>query len=292
MEGKQVTRALFIESLQGNIKEKYFFEKKLGSGGYGAVYLAKNKVSGEKVAIKAMQKSRISDYESFQNEINILRSLDHPNIIKLFETWETDRICFLVTEVCEGGELFYHITKKKHLTEDQASSIMKQSFYALCYLHKNRICHRDIKPENFLLYKEDDSSHIKLIDFGLAKRVVPNEIMNKPNGTPYYIAPEVLKGSYTTQCDVWSMGVIMYIMLCGKPPFGGRKKKDIINNVLNGSYSMKSEVWTTVSSDAKDLIGKLLERSADMRLTAQEAFEHPWIQQERDKENNLIDLNP
>ena len=103
--------------------------------------------------------------------------------------------CF---RVCEGGELFYHITKKKYLTEGQASSIMKQSFYALLYLHKNRICHRDIKPENFLLYKEDDSGHIKLIDFGLAKVVTPNEIMNKPNGTPYYIAPEVLKGSYTT----------------------------------------------------------------------------------------------
>lgn len=213
---------------------------------------------GEKVAIKAMQKSRITDYEAFQNEISILRSLDHPNIIKLFETWETDRICFLVTELCEGGELFYHITKKKHLTEAQSSSIMKQSFYALCYLHKNRICHRDIKPENFLLYKEDDDSHIKLIDFGLAKRVEPNEIMNKPNGTPYYIAPEVLKGSYTTQCDIWSMGVIMYIMLCGKPPFGGKQNKDIINNVLNSTYSMKSEVWNSVSSDAKDIISKLL----------------------------------
>ena len=169
---------------------------------------------------------------------------------------------------------------------------MKQSFYALCYLHKNRICHRDIKPENFLLYKEDDASHIKLIDFGLAKRVVPNEIMNKPNGTPYYIAPEVLKGSYTTQCDVWSMGVIMYIMLCGKPPFGGKTNKDIINNVLNSTYSMKNEIWTTVSDDAKDLIGKLLERSADMRLTAQEAFDHPWIQEERKKENSQVRLNP
>ena len=125
-----------------------------------------------------------------------------------------------------------------------------------------------------MLYKEDDPSHIKLIDFGLAKRVNPNEIMNKPNGTPYYIAPEVLKGSYTTQCDVWSMGVIMYIMLCGKPPFGGKQNKDIINNVLNGSYSMKSEIWNSVSSDAKDIISKLLERSADLRLTAQESYDH------------------
>ena len=125
-----------------------------------------------------------------------------------------------------------------------------------------------MKPENFLLYKEDDPTHIKLIDFGLAKRVVPNEIMNKPNGTPYYIAPEVLKGSYTTQCDIWSMGVIMFIMLCGKPPFGGKTNKDIIANVLNGQYQMKSSVWDSVSSEAKDIIGKLINRSADIRLTA------------------------
>ena len=109
---------------------------------------------------------------------------------------------------------------------------MKQAFYALNYLHGMQICHRyivfslicfrDIKPENFLLYKENDNSHIKLIDFGLAKKVTKNELMTAPNGTPYYIAPEVLKGSYTTQCDTWSMGIVLYIMLCGKPPFGGK----------------------------------------------------------------------
>lgn len=169
---------------------------------------------------------------------------------------------------------------------------MKQAFYALLYLHKNRICHRDIKPENFLLYKADDDSHIKLIDFGLAKRVNPNEIMNKPNGTPYYIAPEVLKGSYTTQCDIWSMGVIMFIMMCGKPPFGGKTNKEIINNVLNGTYNMKSEVWANVSDEAKDLINKLLQRSADLRLTAEEASNHPWIKSERNREQNLVELNP
>lgn len=203
--------------------------------------------------------------------------LDHPNIIKLHETWETDRICFLVTELCEGGELFFYITKRKHLTESQAASVMRQAFYALCYLHNNKICHRDIKPENFLLFKEDDDSYIKLIDFGLAKRVSKNEVMNSPNGTPYYIAPEVLKGSYTTQCDNWSMGVVMYIMLSGKPPFGGRSNKEIIDNVLKGSYSFNSSVWTGISKLAKDLISKLLDRQADMRLTAEEAYNHPWI---------------
>jgi calcium-dependent protein kinase len=156
---------------------------------------------------------------------------------------------------------------------------MRQAFYALCYLHNNRICHRDIKPENFLLYKPDDDSHIKLIDFGLAKQIESNEVMNAPNGTPYYIAPEVLKGSYTTQCDNWSMGVVLFIMMSGKPPFGGKSNKEIIDNVLKGSFNFDNPVWENVSDDAKDLISKLLNRQADERLTAEEAYAHPWIQQ-------------
>ena len=128
-----------------------------------------------------------------------------------------------------------------------------------------------------MLFKEDDDSYIKLIDFELAKRVSKNEVMNSPNGTPYYIAPEVLKGSYTTQCDNWSMGVVMYIMLSGKPPFGGRSNKEIIDTVLKGHYSFNSSVWNGISKQAKDLIAKLLDRQADMRLTAEESYSHPWI---------------
>lgn len=154
---------------------------------------------------------------------------------------------------------------------------MRQAFYALCYLHEHSICHRDIKPENFLLYKENDDTHIKLIDFGLAKKVAKNELMSTPNGTPYYIAPEVLKGSYTTQCDTWSMGVVMYIMLTGRPPFGGKNNNEILQNVMTSNFDFSSPNWALVSNEAKDLIGKLLERQADMRLTAKEAFNHPWI---------------
>jgi len=142
-----------------------------------------------------------------------------------------------------------------------------------------------------LLYKENDDSFVKLIDFGLAKRVSKNEVMNAPNGTPYYIAPEVLKGSYTTQCDNWSMGVVMFIMLSGKPPFGGRSNKEIIDNVLRGQYSFSSPVWQSISDEAKDLINKLLDRQADMRLTAQEAYEHPWIQLQRQKEFGDVEIS-
>ena len=117
-----------------------------------------------------------------------------------------------------------------------------------------------------------------MIDFGLAKKVSANELMTTPNGTPYYIAPEVFKGSYTTQCDNWSMGVVMYIMLSGRPPFGGKNNNEILHNVLNGTFDFSSSVWQQISDDAKDLISKLLERQADMRFTAEEAFNHPWIQ--------------
>lgn len=263
----------------------------MGSGGYGAVYLAMNKQTGVKVAVKAMQKGKIQDYESFKNEITILMGLDHPNIIKLHETWETERICFLVTELCEGGELFFFITKRKHLTEAQAALVMRQAFYALNYLHTNRICHRDIKPENFLLYKADDDSHVKLIDFGLAKKVGQNEVMNAPNGTPYYIAPEVLKGSYTTQCDNWSMGIVLFIMLSGKPPFGGKANKEIIDNVLTGSYNYNNPVWENISDSAKDLIDKLLNKQADERLTAEEAYNHPWLATQREKEFKNVEIS-
>jgi calcium-dependent protein kinase len=168
---------------------------------------------------------------------------------------------------------------------------MRQAFYALCYLHNNKICHRDIKPENFLLFKENDDSYVKLIDFGLAKRVTKDEVMTAPNGTPYYIAPEVLKGSYTTQCDNWSMGVVLFIMLSGKPPFGGKSNKEIIDNVLKGEYSFKNPVWEHISAEAKDLLAKLLDRQADMRITAEEAYNHPWIQQQKNKEFKDVEIS-
>lgn len=266
----------------------------MGTGGYGAVYLAKNKKTGNYVAIKAIQKLKVKDYESFITEMNILKGLDHPNIYKLYETWETDRIWFLSTEYCKGGELFYYIVKQdnKHLTEGEAALIMRQGFSAIKYLHENSICHRDIKPENFLLYKEKDPDNIKLIDFGLAKKLSKNEIMNNPNGTAYYIAPEVLKGEYTLKWDVWSMGVVLYIMMCGRPPFKGKTNPEIINNVLKGDYHFDYPSFETASDDVKDFISKWLELDVDKRMSAAEAYDHPWIQKQWEKEEKTLTIPP
>lgn len=224
--------------------------------------------------------------------MNILKGLDHPNIYKLYETWETDRIWFLSTEYCKGGELFYYIVKQesKHLNEGEAAQIMRQGFSALKYLHENSICHRDIKPENFLLYKEKDPDNIKLIDFGLAKKLSENEIMNNPNGTAYYIAPEVLKGDYTVKCDVWSMGVVLYIMMCGRPPFKGKTNPEIISNVLKGEYHFDYPSFESASEDVKDFIARWLETDVDQRMSAAEAYDHPWIQKQWEKEEKNLTI--
>ena len=182
----------FIESKKNPIKDDYSFQYELGSGAFGKVMLGKHKLTGEMRAIKIVHKLRVKDVESFQNEVQILSCLDHPHVIKLIETYESERICFLVTEYCEGGELFFHITKAKRLTEEQAANAFRQIVAAVRYCHEKGIAHRDIKPENFLLKFAEDDNSIKIIDFGLAKAVDPDQLMSSVNGTPFYIAPEVL----------------------------------------------------------------------------------------------------
>ena len=174
-------------SKKHNVMEDYDFDKELGSGAYGTVYLAHHKSSGSKRAIKVIRKNNVEDADAFQHEIKILMSMDHPNIIKLYDVYETDDFVYLITELCEGGELFFYITKSKHQTEDEAAKIMRQIFSAINYCHKSNVCHRDQKPENFLQKFENDSSTVKLIDFGLARKLISGEMLSQPNGTPFYL---------------------------------------------------------------------------------------------------------
>jgi len=286
-----IKKQWFVNSQVGNIKDDYEFYEELGSGAYGSVYKAKHKELGEIRAIKTIPKNRIKDYESFKNEIEILKTLDHPNIIKVYETYETDRLCYLVTELCEGGELFYHIVKNRRLTEGQCSRILKQIMSAIMYCHMNNICHRDIKPENFLLKHKGDDSNIKLIDFGLSKQLSEDEIMHAPNGTPYYIAPEIMTGNYTKLVDNWSLGVLLYIMISGSPPFYGPTNTHILRAVQKGVYSLELKAFKTVSDDVKDLIKKLLVKDPKKRLTSEEAYNHPWIQRQVASDHDTTELN-
>jgi calcium-dependent protein kinase len=189
--------------------------------------------------VKSILKDNIKkDVKLLEEELAILTSVDHPNIIKFHETYIDYRYVHIVMELCEGGELFEKIVEMHKFTERQASSLLRKILSAVKHLHDHGICHRDLKPENFLFSDKSTDPEIKLIDFGLSKRFGNNhehdhgEKMHTIVGTPYYVAPEVLKGNYDFACDVWSLGVILYIMLCGYPPFEGDNNKEIFKNVL------------------------------------------------------------
>lgn len=202
---------------------------------------------------------------------------DHPNIIKLYEIWEWNDVCFLVLEYCDGGELFQYIIDKKFLSEDVAAYIMKQLFSALEYLHSKSISHRDIKPENFLLFKQNDLTCIKMIDFGLSKDFSGQETMHTMSGSPYYIAPEVFMQKYNMKIDIWSMGVVLYIMLSGKVPFPGRTEPEIIHNVVKGVFHFNHPAFKNVSEECKDLIKHCLVKDSNVRFSAQQCLAHNWI---------------
>jgi len=285
MADTKIDKTIFVNICKNrDIREDYEIKREIGSGAYGIVYEGIHRATGERRAIKAMNKDQIEDKEALENELMILKQLDHPNIVKLFEIYEFGHNIYLVTEMCDGGELFYHITKTKYLTESQAAKIMRQIFSAVAYLHSKRVCHRDLKPENFLLKYENDDSSIKLIDFGLSRSLTDNEFMTDPNGTPFYIAPEILEGEYTEAVDNWSLGVILYIMLSGSPPFYGKDNKEILRAVQKGVYTLSLKPFVKCSIEVKDLISKLLVKNAAKRYTAPMAYNHPWVQQQVEQE--------
>mmetsp|Transcript_41483 Transcript_41483/g.96931 ORF Transcript_41483/g.96931 Transcript_41483/m.96931 type:complete len:489 (-) Transcript_41483:204-1670(-) len=278
--------SLVVEQ-KGSVRDHYKVDSKaLGAGSYGTVSKAVHKKTGSTRAMKTICKTaggaaNSKVLERFYTEIRIMKKLDHPSIIKLYETFEDKRNIYLIMEMCTGGELFDRIVEAGHFTEAQAALVMKQMIGAIYYLHTNRICHRDLKPENFLFQTQDkiENNLLKLIDFGLATRFEPGQPLKTKSGTPYYVSPQVLQGSYNELCDVWSCGVIMYVLLCGYPPFLADTDPQVLALVRKGHFSFPSEDWSQVSGDAKDLIKKLLEMKPSERYTAEQALGHIWIKQ-------------
>lgn len=168
----------------------------------------------------------------------LLRKLDHPNIIRLYEVYENEKTIYLVTEKCEGGELFELISRKKFLTEEQTSIIMRQLLSAIAYMHDNNVCHRDLKPENILLKNKEDIGMIKIIDFGISKVFRENELENQPRGTVMYMAPEIISGNYGKEVDNWACGVILYVLLCGRLPFYGKDVYATLKSIKHGVYNL------------------------------------------------------
>lgn len=288
------SRSQLIVDNPGRIQQSYELDKThLGRGSYGHVYRAtrKNQPGSNPLAVKAVEKAKLVATEHLNTEIGIMKVLDHPNIVRLHESFADDRYIYLVLELCTGGELFERIVHYKHFGEKQSATVMQQLFRAVHYMHKSHICHRDIKPENILFEKAIpvELNQIKVADFGLACYCAEGQVLTKKAGTPYYVSPQVLRRSYDQSCDVWSCGVIMYMLLCGYAPFQGETEMDTCHKVLRGTYQFHRDAWKGVSQDAKNLIDVLLSYNPKDRPCARKALGAGWVKSNapKAKQSNL-----
>ena len=277
-----INKSHFIGEHIDKVEKSYEFIKELGKGSYGQVFRCQNKINGNVYACKKMSKKKIKNKDQFKTEINLLRATDHPNIIKLYEIYEDNKYIYLIMEECSGGEFFDSLAKrakeKKMYTEKECAKIFKQILEAVNYLHAHGVCHRDLKPENILFSNIADDSCLKLIDFGLSKVIDGDKNLKGAVGTTFYMAPEVITGNYNEKCDIWACGVILYIMLCGKPPFYSQNEEELKKNICSMKYTFDYPEFKKVSQDAIDLIKKILV-PPEKRLSAAEILQTPWIKE-------------
>mmetsp|Transcript_26555 Transcript_26555/g.47699 ORF Transcript_26555/g.47699 Transcript_26555/m.47699 type:complete len:411 (-) Transcript_26555:1273-2505(-) len=221
----------------------------------------------------------------FFNEVSVLRALDHPVAVKVHEYYQDCKRYCLITEHCTGGDLYDVVERRGCINEGLSAYYLNQLLSFIAYCHEKGIVHRDIKLENLMLASPQDNN-LKVIDFGSACFIEPGQYLTDKVGTSYYVAPEVAQSSpcYTDKCDVWSAGVILYILLCGYPPFNGRTDSSIMREAVIGDFDFPSPEWDEVSEEAKDLVKLLLTKDSDARVSAREALNHPWLAQSIHKE--------
>lgn len=267
------------EISEDNIKDSYKISQCIGRGTYGEVRKCTGKDSKELKAVKIINKKFLEDEEKdkMMLEIYLLNELDHPNVLKLYNAYQDDKRYYLVTNICAGGELFQKIDKQSYFSERDAANIIRQVLAGIAYCHKRKVVHRDLKPENLLMDKDVNNPKITIIDFGTAGFLQGEDKLTERVGTTYYIAPEVIKKNYDHMCDIWSIGVILYVLLCGYPPFSGASDQQILDAVEKGEYEMSSQEWNDISDDAKNLVSQMLELDTSKRITAENALNHPWI---------------
>ena len=266
----------FVRMKEDNIFDEYELKEKLGEGAYGSVYKVQQKFTNYLRAVKAIKKKHVDSTE-FYNEIEVLKALDHPNIIKLFDSYQDKSYYNMVEEYCSGGDLFDYIQKEKFFTERKAGTIFNQLLSAVNHLHKKRIVHRDLKPENIVLIEAKNKDvFIKLIDFGTSI-TIKGKNLTQELGTIYYIAPEVFMNNYNEKADIWSCGIILYTMLCGHPPFCGNKENTIKSKILHSKLVFPSKEFKSVSNEAIEYIKHLLSYNPDDRPTAEEALNNKWL---------------
>lgn len=263
--------------------------RSIGKGTFGKVHLGTHLPTGEKVAVKILEKAKIvqaSDMERVNREIKVLKQLKHPNIISLYEIIETDQEICLVMEYCSGGELFDYIVVNSRLKEFEACRFFQQLLSGLEYLHRLGIVHRDLKPENLLL---DDRRNIKIVDFGLSNLYSPDQLLKTACGSPCYAAPEMIarKLYNPLKADLWSSGVVLFAMVCGYLPFEDANTAALYQKIMSGDYRCPK----FLSAEAIDLISKLLDTNPNTRITPERVKDHVWFRQVSQKLSSGVVLS-
>ena len=265
-----------------NLLDIYDVKEKLGNGKFGLVKLGINKHTKEKVAIKIMNKKKMdsSDIELMRTEIEILKICQHPNIIRLYDIFENIDYIYIIMEYCPGGDLFSYLEQRKFkISEERAAIIMNKICEAVFYFQSYfGVIHRDLKPENVLLTSSSDDSDIRILDFGLSKISTPNEKCTEPYGTLTYCAPEIiLDEPYNKEVDMWSIGVMTYLMISGRLPFNGEDENKIAREIAFNEPDFNAECWKKVSKECISFIKQLLEKNAKKRMVIGDALKHPWF---------------
>mmetsp|Transcript_999 Transcript_999/g.2133 ORF Transcript_999/g.2133 Transcript_999/m.2133 type:complete len:420 (-) Transcript_999:382-1641(-) len=280
-----------------SISDFYKMGKVLGEGGFAQVMEGWDRDSAERFAIKVIKKREYNPYEMefVLREMNIMKSINHPNIVRTYDIFDNDHTLHIVMEYMGGGELFDIIAAEGHLSERRASSVASGLIEGVSYLHEHGIVHRDIKPENILCGSRDWPLRVKISDFGLAKFIDENEIQEERKrgvsaliGTPSYVAPEVIQmEEYGPPVDMWACGVILYIMISGKMPFFGRDEHQCLTRIASGQYAFPNREWKNVSEECKSLIRSLLQVDPQKRLTAKAALKHKWMDSESLRDDSI-----
>lgn len=261
-------------------RERYQLKGVLGNGNYSVVREAVDKKTGDHVAVKCIDKKKLTaeDEEALKIEVGVLSEISHANIIDMYGFFEESKNYYIVTEYMQGGELFDRIVKKEYYSEKDAQEVVKLLGSAIKYCHDRGIVHRDLKPENILMKNEKEDSEVKIADFGFARKEQSGGLTTAC-GTPGYVAPEIITNSkYDRAVDMWSLGVIIYILLCGYPPFYNSNQAQLFQQIRNGQFEYDDPYWTDISQSAKDMISGLLTVDPKKRLTVDQMLSHPWVQ--------------
>lgn len=290
-----ITPGTFLRISQSFLYDSYKELKKIGSGAFAEVVLCEHIPTHTERAVKKIHKAGLCQQQRdpvfMLKEIQILKTLDHPNILKCYEIFEDDLKYYVATEYCSGGDLFGEILKLKKFTEAKAAEIMFQLLSALTYCHEKSIIHRDLKPENVLLLGEDGNFTVKVADFGSSCVLDKERRLHGCFGSAYYVAPEVLSNNYNEKCDIWSLGIIMYILLTGRPPYSGKDTETILKQVKENPLVITPFKVLGLSKESVNLLQMLLSLSPSSRISAREAVKHPWITLHRDSNNdNSIEI--